>query len=79
MLLTIMKIQNATTAITPGYDPSPRVSPIPPHRHHIFQQQQQQPQKLTVSPLPPTGESNLIRWLNVVDDSNLGYFLCVSE
>lgn len=65
MLLTILKIQNstATSATTPGFGPSPRVSPVPPPQsshHHLFQQQQQQqqpPQQLRVSPLPPNGES----------------------
>lgn len=62
MLLTIVKIQSST-ATTPGYGPSPRVSPVPPSHHHIFQQQQpqQQPQQLRVSPLPPNGESRILR------------------
>lgn len=55
MLLTILKIQN-TSVNTPGYGPSPRVSPVPPPHHHIFQQQ---PQQLRVSPLPPNGESRV--------------------
>lgn len=77
MLLTILKIQNSTTT-TPGYGPSPRVSPVPPH-HHIFQQQQQQPQQLRVSPLPPNGESSFQGGFFVVEnDIRLMYIHTIS-
>lgn len=52
MLHTILKMQGNGG----GVGPSPRVlSPVSPHPHPLFQQQQQ-PQQLRVSPLPPNGE-----------------------